>query len=547
VLVVLAALGHRFHVAAWAGSHGAWLGVVVGGVVVVVGVVVIATRSAGARTPRPEPGWADRAELATLLVREPPGDRLVLGRLGGVSRLGGGARGRGGGGARGRGGGGARGRGGRAVGSGLRRASLVAAEHRQSVLVVGPSQSGKTTGLAIPALLEWRGPVLATSVKTDLIRQTIDARRRLGPVDVYDPTGVTGLATSGWSPLTAASSWPGARRIAAALCSVARDDGGMDDAGFWYASAEKLLAPLLLAAASAGATMSDVVRWIDDQDLSEALLALELAGEPEAVRAARTSFAREDRQRSSVFATAETVVAAFADPDVARSTRLPPIDPAALVAGSSVGDPGRTAALGYPTLYCCAPARDQERLRPAFVALAKEVIGAAFEVSTRSGAPLDPGLLVVLDEAANVAPLNDLDTILATAAGHGISLVTVWQDLAQVEARYGRRWPTIVNNHRAKVLCPGVADPLTLDHLSALIGDGERTEESTTTGAEGQWSRTESSSLRRLAPPGSLRRLDTGEAVVIYGALAPGKVRLRPPAPESAPVPVGVSEPASVP
>jgi len=125
-------------------------------------------------------------------------------------------------------------------------------------MVVGPTQSGKTTGLAIPAILEWSGPLLATSVKADLLVETVEWRRSLGEVQYYDPTGAVGLVggsrSSGWSPLSRAATWPGARRMASALCSVARaSDGGMDDAGFWYANAEKLLAPLLFAAATAGA------------------------------------------------------------------------------------------------------------------------------------------------------------------------------------------------------------------------------------------------------------------------------------------------------
>ena len=55
----------------------------------------------------------------------------------------------------------------------------------------------------------------------------------------------------------------------------------------------------------------------------------------------------------------------------------------------------------------------------------------------RSGRPLDPPLLVVLDEAAHIAPLPELDGLAATCASHGIQFVTVWQDLAQVRARYG--------------------------------------------------------------------------------------------------------------
>lgn len=435
------------------------------------------SRHGGWRAPLDEAGWAGRRDLRALEVTRPPGDRIVLGTHG-------------------------------------RR--MLAAEAGQSVLLVGPSQSGKTSGLAIPAIREWDGAVVATSVKSDLVRETIEQRRARGPVQLYDPTGATGLAATGWSPLSSAETWAGAKRLAAALCSVARADGGMEDAGFWYASAEKLLAPLLLAAASAGAGMSDVVRWIDDEEMHEPLLALELVGVPDALRAARTSFGREERQRSSVFATAETIVAGFADPAVATASSGPGVDAAALADGSS------------RTLYCCAPAREQERLRPVFVALLRQVLDGAFERSGRLGQPLDPPLLVVLDEAANIAPLADLDTIVSTAAGHGIQLVTVWQDFAQIEARYGRRWPTIVNNHRAKVLCPGSADPLTLDHMSALIGDDEHAERSTTFGDDGRWSSTEAASVRRVAPSAALRRLSAGEAVVVYGALPPARVRMRP-------------------
>ncbi len=180
------------------------------------------------------------------------------------------------------------------------------------------------------------------------------------------------------------------------------------------------------------------------------------------------------------------------------------------------------------TLYCCAPSREQERLRPLFVAFVRQVIDAAFETAAGLGRPLSPPLLIVLDEAANIAPLSDLGTILSTAAGHGIQLVTVWQDLAQIETRYGRGWPTIVNNHRAKVLCPGIADPLTLDHVSSLIGEDERTDSSTTISDDGRRSRTESASLRRIAPSSMLRRLPPGEAAVVYGGLPPARVALRP-------------------
>jgi type IV secretion system protein VirD4 len=134
----------------------------------------------------------------------------------------------------------------------------------------------------------------------------------------------------------------------------------------------------------------------------------------------------------------------------------------------------------------------------------------------------------VLDEAAHVAPLADLDGLAATAAGHGIQLVSVWQDLAQLEARYGSRAATVVNNHRAKVVLSGVSDPATLEHVSRLLGDEELFSASTTVDAAGARSTTESPSLRRLAPADALRRIPPGEAVLVYGHLPPVHLRLRP-------------------
>lgn len=431
-------------------------------------------------SPRHEPTarWATNRDLAPLVLSGPQRGRLVLGSSAG---------------------------------------RLLGTESLHSVLVVGPTQSMKTSGLVIPALLEWEGPVVATSVKTDLVRATGAWRRSRGEVRVFDPTGVTGGVRSCWSPLTRAVTWEGARRVAAGLCGTARHGlGGLEDGGFWYATAEKLLAPLLFAAATAGATMEDVVRWVDTEEIAEVRVALELAGVPAALRAAEASFGREERQRSSIYTTAETVLAAYADPSVASSARSPEIDPGQLLDG------------GSHTLYLCAPAHEQERLQAVFSALLQEVFETAIERSAARGVPLDPPLLVVLDEAANLAPLRDLDRLASTVSGHGVQLMTVWQDLAQLDSRYGSRGATVVNNHRAKVLLSGVSDPATLDRVSQLVGEGEQEVASTTVDANGGRAVTTSSSVRRLAPFDWLRRLPPGEGILVYGHLPPIQLRLRP-------------------
>jgi type IV secretion system protein VirD4 len=406
---------------------------------------------------------------------------------------------------------------------GTAQGRLLAAERGHSVLVVGPTQSRKTSGFAVPAILEWQGPVVAASVKSDLARHTMLWRERQGKVWVYDPSASTGLATASWSPLHASMTWEGARRAATALTEVSRSSpGALADGDFWYATAAKLLAPLLLAAATSGGTMTDVVRWVDTQEVDEVFDALTASGEQSALQAMRAAWGRDDRQRSAVYTTAETVVEVFADPTVAASeSALPTLHPGGRI------DPGRLLD-GSDTLYLCAPAHDQRRLRPLFATLVAQVVEAAYERAGRQGAPLDPPLLVVLDEAANVAPLAELDVLASTAAGHGVQLVTVWQDLAQLQARYGTRAGSVVNNHRVKVFLSGIADPGTLEHASALIGETELRTRATTVDGYGATSRTDSPTLRRLAPADALRRVPPGDAVVVSGHLPPIRLRLRP-------------------
>ena len=73
----------------------------------------------------------------------------------------------------------------------------------------------------------------------------------------------------------------------------------------------------------------------------------------------------EERTRSSVYATAQTVVWPWADPGVARSARKPNVSLDWLTAGPN-------------TLYLCAPIEDQQRLAPAFGGLLNDLINQAY-------------------------------------------------------------------------------------------------------------------------------------------------------------------------
>ena len=134
----------------------------------------------------------------------------------------------------------------------------------------------------------------------------------------------------------------------------------------------------------------------------------------------------------------------------------------------------------------------------------------------------------MLDEAANIAPIPNLDEIASTGAGQGIQLLSVFQDMAQVATRYGRRASTIVNNHRAKLFGTGISDAETLNYVSRIVGPGEFEQRSRNTGERGRRSQTEGETYRDLAPANVVRERDPGTALLVYGHLPPAKIRLRP-------------------
>jgi type IV secretion system protein VirD4 len=399
------------------------------------------------------------------------------------------------------------------------------AEHRHAVVAFGPPQSGKSAGLAIPALLEWPGPAVASSIKSDLLAATYARRSELGRVFVFDPFALSGGCGDTWSPLHCAITWDGALEVAWRLAWAGEMDQRHTEGGeFWAIAAEQRLAPLLYTAAKTGAGIESLVRWTYGQGTRELDCALaQVAGEARDEReledahaaydAVRAFEAQADRTRSSIEATAQALLRAYRFARVARSA-----------AGSDIT---AERLLEQPsTLYLIGDAKASKVLRPIFLALLGEIVDHAYHAATLAGGALELPLLLCLDEAGNVAPLPNLAEIASTAPSHNIQLVSIFHDLSQARSRYGRQAETVINSHRARMLLPGVADLETLRYFAGLLGEEEVRDVTRTTGSGGT-TRSSASRRRALVAPEALRQLPERHALLIYGRLAPTRLRLR--------------------
>jgi len=393
---------------------------------------------------------------------------------------------------------------------------VYASESFRPVLVLGPQRSYKTSGFAIPAILDWQGPALITSVRRDVIDDTFAWRRQLGNVAIFDPSGSlknTRYAKyrHSWDFLDYCESWDDCVRTGLALTEAGRL-GGVTEGDFWYALAGQLLAPHLLAAVRYGYNITDVVRWVKTQEQSLVRSLLKDIGHAKAMTSAEDAWKREDRAKSSIYTTASSVLRIFEYDDIAV-TRPPFIDLHGLLA--SKGD----------TLYICAPPDDQEEYRPIFTALVRTLVRLAYANNTLASdqaRDLSPeeqlkigrrcDLLLLLDEAGNIAPLENLGTLATTAAGTGIQMVTVFHDLSQIEGLYKSAVAhSILNNHSALMVLPGCKDAETLSYVQSLL-QGERVANS----VEGEW-----------VGPRPIRSMERGQALLIYENLRPVMLSLR--------------------
>ena len=392
-----------------------------------------------------------------------------------------------------------------ATGRWRRTGAFLAAPEGDSVLVLGPTRSGKTSSIVIPALLSWEGPVLAASVKDDLVVETASWRRSSGAVGVLEPSEPSRPLAVRFDPVALSSTFADARAVSADLCGTSGDRNASDEMAFWSQLSAKLLSSLLLAAFASGGDLETVATWIDRRDANTPFEALEAHGAERALDALCASLAREERQLGSVYATLESIVEPLrADlPDAQRV-----IDPAQLLRGSE-------------TLYLCAPAHDQRRFRPLFTATTNAVLRAAFRQARAEGGRLAAPLLVVLDEAAAIAPLEELDVLAATCSSHGITLVTCFQDLAQISARYAERATTVVNNHRTRVVIGGLADQGAASMLGTMTGTA-RDKSRRPRSSDG------ASERRALIEPHELRGQPPFTGIVVSGRLRAARLSLVP-------------------
>jgi type IV secretory pathway TraG/TraD family ATPase VirD4 len=382
-------------------------------------------------------------------------------------------------------------------------------------------RAGKTTALAIPPVIEAPGPVLATSNRSDVWAATCHARARTGRVWLFDPQRITHTDQQlWWNPLRTITTVEEATRLADHFVQEIRSPGIGDV--FWPLAAADLLTCLFLAAAHCDGTLADVQAWLSDATSREPVTLLKTAGFPQAARALLGRQNGAPETRDGVYETARTAARCLADPDIM-----------AWVTPPAAGRPVAELATGtFPassdTVYLLSK-EGAGAASPLVAALADQVFRAAVRHAEAAGGRIDPPLLAVLDEAANICKIADLPQLYSHLGGRGVVPITIIQNYAQGSGVWGERgMAALWSAATVKLVGAGLDDARHAEDISRLVGEHDVATASMTRDALGHSTWNTSIHRRRILDPGQVRALPRGRALLLATGAKPAMVELQP-------------------
>jgi hypothetical protein len=379
-------------------------------------------------------------------------------------------------------------------------------------------RSGKTTALSIPHVLSAPGAVVATSNKADLWAATAQLRADSGStVWLFDPQRITGAGQRWWwNPLTGLATVEAAHRIASHFVLTIDDSTRRD---LWGPAAQDLLCAVLLAAAASGRSLRECGRWLADAGSPIPAELLDTAGFHALAASLRGTQHGAPETRDGIYQTARTAAKCLNDEDIMRwvtppaRQALPVFEPA-------------TFAASRDTLFLLTESRSAAA--PLIAALTDTVMRAGRRQAERAGGRLDPPMIVVLDEAANICRIADLPELYSHLGSRGMVPVTILQSYQQGVAVWGEPgMAALWGASTKKIIGAGIDDPRQARDLATLVGQHDVPVTSVSYG-DGRASRQISLRRQEILEAADIRALPPGSALLLATGVRPALISLRP-------------------
>ncbi|BBC34439.1 uncharacterized protein SGFS_057330 [Streptomyces graminofaciens] len=298
-------------------------------------------------------------------------------------------------------------------------------------LILGPAESRRFA--ATQAVRDAEGAALIVTSDPTLWSETKDARAKLGPVLLYDPSHLCDTpARLHWAPTTGCEDKLTAVARAAALLAPIRPTAKIDQAV--ADAAETLLRSYLHAAAIDGRTIRHLHRWAQGTHVQDAVRTLRThpKAAPGSAGELESALTSHPERRDIAQELTARALSALSTVNVRESCTPNRADSLAL--DSFVHEGGTLYVVGDPI----EDPKTNPSAMPLLTALASSVVERGRRMAERSSSGrLDPPLTLILDDVAAVAPLPQLPALLTTGVDQGLPTLALLRSREQARSR----WP----------------------------------------------------------------------------------------------------------
>lgn len=390
------------------------------------------------------------------------------------------------------------------------------------LLTIAPTRSGKGVGAIIPNLLMAERSVLCIDPKGENARVTAVSRRRLGPVHVLDPFGVSGIGAAAFNPLDALEpdSLDLSEDAAVLADALVHDPPGQGGEAHWNEEAKALIAGVILHVVTTelegGRTLCRVreLLTLPPNGFKDLLADMQAnkAASGLVARAANRHLGKSEREAAGVLSSAQRHTHFLDSPRMGQ------------VLGHSSFRFEDLKAVTTTVFLVLPPDRLATHARWLRLLVAQAINGMA-RSPARPAAPV----LFLLDEFAGLGRLEPVERAFGLMAGYGLQLWPILQDMHQLWGVYGERAGTFISN-AGLVQIFNVADVETASWVSKSIGATTMAYETSGTSKThnpGQFfaSTTASTSVqlsrRELMTPDEVMRLDSSLEILLRQGEAP--------------------------
>jgi type IV secretion system protein VirD4 len=346
------------------------------------------------------------------------------------------------------------------------------------ILTVAPTRAGKGTDLLIPALLTYQGSCLVVDPKGQLCAVTARRRQELGQkVVVLNPFKlwqdyIGRFQHVGFNPLASLNP---ASNLASDCQGIAEaivlQDATGDNARFFTNSARQLVTGLLMylvQSSDYGPEKKNLVQLYDmlrEPDVyAHAIEAVMLENDLIKTRLGRYAVenAMERKSTGEVVSTAMTECDFMGVEAIRESLKS--------AAPGSYELRFRDLRRQPMTVYLILPTEYLGSCAKWFRLVVERALFDLLHTLQDDG----PGLpvLMMMDEFAQLKRLQIIEEALAGAAGFGVMLWPVLQDLTQLKELYKDRWETFIGNSGISTWYPP-RENTTADYVSKMCGETE--------------------------------------------------------------------------